>query len=360
MPFGSNDAQASQRFHLFVVLLPLAALLLQQTRLGLWRYRLIGFDGVQGFFEVAAQHDVGSTPRHIGGDRDHLGPPRLRHDIGLFGMLLGIENLVRQLLPLQQLRDDFRVFNRCGANQDRLAPFKTLADVLNSRFVFLRRGFVNAVQLILATARPVWRHHHGFEAVDFLEFVGFGVSGSRHSGQLAIQAEVVLEGDGGQCLVFSLDLHTLFGFNRLMQTVAPAAARHEPPGEFVDDDDLASLHHVMLVFVIEVLSPQRSIQMMHQRDVGRVVQGGTFGDQPHAKQNAFGVFMALFGQENLMAFFVNREIARLGDTFAGARISFALLADKLGHHLLDCHIQAGMVVRLAADDERRTGFINQD
>jgi hypothetical protein len=47
--------------------------------------------------DVAAQHDVGAAARHVGGDGDHPGAAGLGHDLGLAGVLLGVEHLVRQL-----------------------------------------------------------------------------------------------------------------------------------------------------------------------------------------------------------------------------------------------------------------------
>jgi len=39
-------------------------------------------------------------------------------------------------------------------------------------------------------------------------------------------AEIVLECDGRESLVLTLDLDVLFGFDRLMQAIGPAAAGH--------------------------------------------------------------------------------------------------------------------------------------
>ena len=97
--------------------------------------------------------------------------------------------------------------------------------------------------------------------------------------QLAVHAEVVLEGDRGQRLVLALDLHAFLGLDRLVQAVAPAPARHQAAGELVDDDHLAVLHHVVLVAVVQVVGAQRRVHVVHQRDVGRVVQARAFGQQ---------------------------------------------------------------------------------
>src|SRR5439155_1745213 len=72
-----------------------------------------------------------------------------------------------------------------------------------------------------------------------------GVGRSGHAGKFLVLAEVVLKGDGRERLVLALDLHLFFCFDRLMETIAPTASRHQTPGELVDDDDLAVLHHVV-------------------------------------------------------------------------------------------------------------------
>ena len=83
--------------------------------------------------------------------------------------------------------------------------------------------------------------------------------------------EVVLEGDGGERLVFALDLDLLLGLHRLMQTVAPPASRHEAAGELVHDDHLAVLDHVLDVQVVQVVRAQCLLNVMKQRHVDRVI-----------------------------------------------------------------------------------------
>ena len=69
--------------------------------------------------------------------------------------------------------------------------------------------------------------------------------------ELLVQAEVVLEGDRGKRLIFLADADAFLGLDGLVQTVRPAAAGHEAAGERVDDDDLAVLHHVVDVALVE-------------------------------------------------------------------------------------------------------------
>ena len=65
--------------------------------------------------------------------------------------------------------------------------------------------------------------------------------------------KIVLEGDGGQGLVFIFDLDSFLGLQGLVQTVGIAAARHEAAGELVHDDDLAFFDDVVHVPLEEVM-----------------------------------------------------------------------------------------------------------
>ncbi len=70
--------------------------------------------------QVAAEHDVGAAARHVGGDGHRARPPGLRDDVRLALVLLGIEHLVRDVLLLQQAREELGGLDRGGADQHRL------------------------------------------------------------------------------------------------------------------------------------------------------------------------------------------------------------------------------------------------
>ena len=52
-----------------------------------------------------------------------------------------------------------------------------------------------------------------------MEFHSFGIGCAGHARKLGVQAKVVLEGDGGQGLVFGGDGDVFLGFQGLVQTV---------------------------------------------------------------------------------------------------------------------------------------------
>ena len=132
-----------------------------------------------------------------------------------------------------------------------------LEDVVDDRLVLLALGAVDEVRLLDALQRPVGRDDDDVEVVDLVELGRLGLGRAGHARQLLVLAEVVLEGDGGERLVLALDLHLLLGLDRLVQAVAPAAARHQAAGELVDDDDPAVLDHVVDVELEQRVRAQR-------------------------------------------------------------------------------------------------------
>ncbi len=138
------------------------------------------------------------------------------------------------------------------------------------------------------------RNHDHFQPVYLLEFVRLGVGRSRHAGELAVHAEVVLKGDRGERLVLALDRDVLLGLDRLVQAVGPAPSRHEPAGKLVDDDHLAVLDHVVPVAKEKVMRPERGVEVVHQVHVRRLVQAAAIGQQACAAEQLLGAFVPFF------------------------------------------------------------------
>jgi hypothetical protein len=130
-----------------------------------------------------------------------------------------------------------------------------------------------------------------------LNSAGFGVGRTGHAGQLVVHAEVVLEGDGGQGLVFVFDADVFLGLQGLVQAVAVAPARHEAAGELVHDDDLALFDDVVHVALEHGVGLEGLVDMVQQLDVGRVVD--IFG-----LQQLLGSGHALFGEGHALGLFV--------------------------------------------------------
>ena len=66
----------------------------------------------------------------------------------------------------------------------------------------------------------------------------------------------------------------------------------------------------MLVAVIERVRTQRRVDVVHQRDIGGVVQAAAVRQQAGLRQQFFGALMPGFGQQDLMRLLIDTEIAR--------------------------------------------------
>ena len=123
----------------------------------------------------------------------------------------------------------------------------TFLNLCDDRVVLLTAGLVDPVVAVRASDAPVGRNHDDIQFVDVVELIGFGLGRARHSTELLVQAEVVLDRDRRQGLGFTVDLHALFGLNGLVQSVAPTPTGHLSPGVLVDDDHLVVFDNVLHV-----------------------------------------------------------------------------------------------------------------
>src|SRR5438046_8273841 len=84
--------------------------------------------------------------------------------------------------------------------------------------------------MVFARNRPVRRNDIHVQLINVMKLCGFSLGGASHAGQLLVEAEVILNCDCGECLRLAVNLHSLFGFNGLMQTIAPASTWHLTAG----------------------------------------------------------------------------------------------------------------------------------
>ena len=214
------------------------------------------------------------------------GPAGLRDDVRLALVLLGVEHLVRDALLLQQPGQELGGLDRGGADQHRLRALHAVLDVVDDGLELVLLRQVDEVGLVLADHRPVRRDHDHLQTVDLQELRRLGIGRAGHAGELLVEAEVVLERDRGDRLVLLAHPHAFLGLDRLVQAVRPAPARHRAAGEFIDDDDLAAAHDVFDVALVERVRAQRRVQVMHQADVGGVVQALALAQQRRLEPSA--------------------------------------------------------------------------
>ncbi len=198
--------------------------------------------------------------------------PGLRHDMRFAFVIFGVQHFVLNAHLLQDAGEMLRFLNGNGAHQNGLAFFVQRFDFFGGVAKLLVFGAIDDVRILDADHLLVRRDHRHVKVVNLLEFGLFSVGGTGHARQLLVHAEEVLEGDAGQRLRFALDLDVFFGFDRLVQTIAPAAAGHQTAGEFVNDDDLSLLHHVIAVALVKNVRAQTLLHVVIHLNIGRIIQ----------------------------------------------------------------------------------------
>ena len=146
-----------------------------------------------------------------------------------------------------------------------------------------------------------------------------------------------------------------------MQAVAPAAARHQPAGELVDDDDFAVLDHVVDVELEDGVGAQRLVDVVEQRHVRRVVEARRL--QCGADEQLLGLRHAALGQRDRLVLLVD-------DVVAGRFERLALLGLRVAAHdrarlqarddAIDLVVEVGRLLGRPGNDERRPRLVDED
>ncbi len=287
---------------------------------------------------IAAETDVRTAAGHVGGDGHRTGAARLGHDVGLALVVLGVQGLVRDAALVQKARELLGVLDGHGADEARLAGRVALGDVVGHGVELAVHRAVHQVVLVLADDRAVRRDGHDRQLVDLAELGILGHGGTGHARELVVEAEVVLQRDGGKRLVLLAHDDALLGLERLMQALGVAATLHDAAGKLVDDLHLAVHHHVVHVAVEQELRLQGLLQVVRQL-AGRV--GVDVLDAEHGLDLLQAAFRGVNGALGL----VHVEVD-------------ALL--KTGHHAGELLVGIGRLGARARDDERGARLVDED
>ena len=302
---------------------------------------------------VAAQQNVGTTTGHVGGDGDGTQLTGLCHNLGFQLVILGVQHIVGDALPLEVLAEDFTFFNGNGAHQHGLPLGVAFLHLLGDGTELACLGFVHHVGVVNADDGAVGGNLHHVQLINGLKFLLLGQGSAGHAGELVVQAEEILEGDGCQGLALSGNGHAFLGLDGLVQTLVIPAAIHETASKLVYDDNFAVLHHIVDV-------PLHETPRLHGL-VDVVGQGGVFGIcQVFHAEEPLGLGNAVAGQTNGAGLFVHIVVAAEGVVvFLVLGFGKDLLVEG-SNELVGHFIELGGILALAGDNQRGTGFINED
>ena len=184
--------------------------------------------------------------------------------------MLGVQNGVLHALALEHFRQQFGFFDGDCADQYGLSLLMTLLDLLDDCAEFTGFGLIDNVVVVDTDHGLVGRNLHNVNFVDCGEFLLFGQRRASHAGELGIQTEEILEGDGSERLILACDGDALLRLDRLMQTLVIAPAVHQSACEFIDDDDLSVFNDIVNVALHNAARTHCLIDMVQERGVFNV------------------------------------------------------------------------------------------
>ena len=158
---------------------------------------------------------------------------------------------------LEHAAEHLGLLDRDGAKQHGLAARVRFLDLLHHRVVFVAAGLENRVVPVDPDAGLVRRDDSDGQLVDLVELRRLGLGGAGHAREFFIHAEIILDRDRRVGARLALDGDAFLGLDGLVQTVRPAAARHDAAGVLVDDDDLAVLDDVFHIALVERIGAEQ-------------------------------------------------------------------------------------------------------
>ncbi len=174
-------------------------------------------------------------------------------------MLLGVEYLVRNLAESQHFADNLGVLDRGRTDQYRATTLDHFHDFVGHGVVFLAHRAIDFIFFVLTNNRNIGRDGHHVQFVNFPEFTRFGFGRTRHTRQLVVHSEVVLQSHRGVSLRGVFDLHALLSLDGLMQPVGVAATVHDAARLLVHDLHLPVHDDVLDVLLEQIVGFQQLV-----------------------------------------------------------------------------------------------------
>ena len=222
MSFGAEYVQPPEGAHLVAVALgeglPLGAGLLVGPVV-LFRADCETFSGGVTYrepFVVTTENDVDASTGHVRGHGDGALSTGLGDDLRFTEVLLRVQDLVVDAGLREFAAEQFRLLDRRGTEQNRLAEVGASANVADDGRELRGLGLIDEVRLVVAHRRLIRRDRHDGEFVGVAKLGGFGFGGTGHARELLVETEIVLQGDRRPGVVLFLDSHALFGFDGLV------------------------------------------------------------------------------------------------------------------------------------------------
>ena len=268
-------------------------------------------------------------------------------------MELGVQHLVLDATLVQHARELLGALDRDRTNKHRLAFGVALLDIVCNGLELVLDGAVDAVIVVDALYLLVGRNLNDRQLVDLAELGVLCHGGTRHAGELVVEAEVVLQRDGCERLVLLANKHALLGLHGLVQALRPTTTLHDAASELVDDLDLAVHHDIVLVAVEHVLRLQRLLKV-----VGKLT--GEVGIDLRS-QALLNLAKTLVRGGNRVLCLVHDVVAVGLGHRAAQRVALRLLGTgEAANRASELLVGIGRLRAGTGDDERRASLVNEN
>ena len=221
---------------------------------------------------VTAELYIRTTASHVGGDGNGALLACLSNYLSLALVVLCVEHLVLDTARLEQLGNQLGLLDRDSTYQHRLPLLVACFDLVADRLELSALVLVDLIVVVDTDNRLVGRDLDNVQTVDLAELGFLGHSCTGHTGQLVVQAEEVLECDGGEGLALAVYLYAFLRLDSLVQTVVVAASEHQTAGEFVNDNDLAVLDNIVDIKLHDTVCTDSLVDVVEQSGVLRIHQ----------------------------------------------------------------------------------------
>ena len=243
--------------------------------------------------------------------------------------------------------------DRDGSDEDRLSLGVAGGDLLDDGVVLSLDVLIDNVGAVNPDHGTVGRHLDDVQRVDFAELGLLGQRGTRHTGELVVHTEIILERNGRQCLVFLLNLDAFLCLDRLVQTVGVPTSGHQTSRKGIDDHDALVIDNIVHIAHHASVRADCLIDMVGD---GRIFGVGEVC-QPEKR---FRPLRAPRRQNGAVRLFIHDVI---GVNVVLALLVVQLLDDVFAERAdkgVGAVVQLGRFLPGAGNNQRRSRLVNQD
>ena len=223
------------------------------------RLMTLGADDMKAtkLLDTLAKLDVRSAASHVRSNRNSALHACERHNLRFASMILGVQDLMRDVGHLEHTRENLGRIHRDGTQKNGLALSITLRHISDDRLELLALRAINLVVAVNAIDRLICGDGNNIELVNILELARLRLRRTRHARELLVKAEVVLDRDRSESLRLLLNLNALLRLNSLMETIRPAAARKNTPRELIYDINVIILYNVVNILFVKAVGAEK-------------------------------------------------------------------------------------------------------